>query len=218
MESLEVSARTVDEAVELALEKLGVAPDEVEVVVLSKGKSGFLGLGAEEARVRVSRRPSEEEGPLTGLSEEILGKVLSLMKIPASVAVRESSSSSAVGGYSSVALNIIGDDLGILIGRRGQTLSSLQYLVYLMLSHQTKARVPLVIDVDGYRERRAEALRRLALHMSEQVSSTGQSVTLEPMSAGERRIIHLALQDNPGVSTQSIGEGEERRVTILSQK
>jgi spoIIIJ-associated protein len=155
---------------------------------------------------------------LTGLSEEILGKVLSLMKIPASIAVRESSSSSVVGGYSSVALNIIGDDLGILIGRRGQTLSSLQYLVYLMLSHQTKARVPLVIDVDGYRERRAEALRRLALHMSEQVSSTGQSVTLEPMSAGERRIIHLALQDNPGVSTQSIGEGEERRVTILSQK
>jgi spoIIIJ-associated protein len=215
MKSLEVSARTVDEAVELALEKLGVAPDEVEVVVLSKGKSGFLGLGAEEARVRVSRLSSEEEGPL---AEEILGKLLSLMKIPASIAVMESSSSSVVGGHSSVALNIIGDDLGILIGRRGQTLSSLQYLVYLMLSHQTKARVPLVIDVDGYRERRVEALRRLALHMSEQVSSTGQSVTLEPMSASERRIIHLALQDNPGVSTQSIGEGEERRVTILSQK
>jgi len=123
-----------------------------------------------------------------------------------------------VEGHSSVTLNVTGENLGILIGRRGQTLSSLQYLVYLMLSHRMKVRVPLVVDVEDYRERRVEALRRLALHMAEQVSSTGQTVTLEPMPPSERRIIHLALQEYHGVTTESIGLGEGRKVTILSQK
>jgi len=189
------------------------------VIVLTKGRSGFLGLGAEEAMVRVRKLPSkEEERSLVILAEEILRKLLSLMKVPASIGVQESSLSQGVGGHSPVTLNITGEDLGILIGRRGQTLSSLQYLLYLMLGHQMKARVPLVIDVEGYRERRVEALRRLALHMAEQVSATGQSVTMEPMPASERRIIHLALQDYSGVTTESIGQGESRRVNILSQK
>ncbi len=218
MESLEVSARTVDEAVELALRELGAARDEVEVAVLTKGKAGFLGLGVEEARVRVTKLPPENERPPVIVAEEILRELLSLMKVSASIGVKESSLSGVVEGHSSVTLNITGEDLGILIGRRGQTLSSLQYLVYLMLSHRMKARVPLVVDVEDYRERRVEALRRLALHMAEQVSSTGQPVTLEPMPPSERRIIHLALQEYPGVTTESIGQGEGRKVAILFQK
>jgi spoIIIJ-associated protein len=218
MESLEVSAKTVDEAVELALRELGADREEVEVTVLSEGRTGFLGLHAEQARVEVRKLPSKEERSPVNVAEEILGELLSLMKVSASIGVEESSSARGVEGQSPVTLNITGEDLGILIGRRGQTLSSLQYLVYLMLSHQMQARVPLVIDVERYRERREEALRRLALHMAEQVSSTGRSVTLEPMLAGERRIIHLALQDYSGVTTQSIGQGEGRKVTILSQK
>ena len=188
------------------------------MTVLTKGKVGFLGLGAEEARVRVTKLPPENEQPPIIVAEEILRELLSLMKVPASIGVKESSESGVVEGHSSVTLNVTGENLGILIGRRGQTLSSLQYLVYLMLSHRMKVRVPLVVDVEDYRERRVEALRRLALHMAEQVSSTGQSVTLEPMSAGERRIIHLALQEYHGVTTESIGLGEGRKVTILSQK
>ena len=218
MESLEVSARTVDEAVELALKELGVAREEVEVIVLKKGRSGFLGLGAEEARVKVRKLQSEEVPSPVIMAEEILRKLLSLMKVSASVTVKEPSLSETAERRTPITLNITGQDLGILIGRRGQTLASLQYLVYLVLSHQIKARVPLVVDVEGYRERRQESLHKLALNMAEQVRSTGRPFTLEPMPPGERRIIHLALKGQPGVTTQSVGEGENRRVIILSQK
>ena len=188
-------------------------------MVLNKGKPGFLGIGAEEARVRVTEVPSEEmDRSSVILAKEMLQRLLDLMMVAASVDSKESSSSAAMTGIAPIALDISGEDLGILIGRRGQTLSSLQYLVYLMVSHQMKARVHLSIDVEGYRERRREALRNLALRMAERVTATGHSVTLEPMSASERRIIHLALQDYPGVTTESIGEGESRKVTILRQQ
>jgi len=191
----------------------------VEVVVLNKGKPGFLGIGAEEARVRVTELPSEEvDRSSVILAKEMLQGLLDLMKVSASVDLKEAFSSAAMTERASIALDISGEDLGILIGRRGQTLSSLQYLVYLMVSHQMKARVHLSIDVEGYRERRREALSNLALHMAERVKATGNSVTLEPMPASERRIIHLALQDYTGVTTQSVGEGESRKVTILRQQ
>ncbi|MCK4362558.1 MAG: protein jag [Dehalococcoidia bacterium] len=214
MESLETSAKTVEEAVALALEKLGASRDEVEVVVLKEGKPGFLGLGGEEATVRVLRRQSEEARQAAAiLANEVLERLLSLMNVSASIEQKEPSEE----GRALIFLEITGDDLGILIGRRGQTLSSLQYLLYLMVSHQLKAHVPVTIDVAGYRERRQEALKNLAWRMAERVMATGQPVPLEPMPASERRIIHLAIQDYPGVITQSIGEGEDRKVTILKQ-
>ncbi len=214
MESLETSAKTVEEAVALALEKLGASRDEVEVVVLKEGKPGFLGLGGEEATVRVLRRQSEEERQAAViLAKEVLERLLSLMKVSASIEEKEPPEE----GRALIFLEITGDDLGILIGRRGQTLSSLQYLLYLMVGHQLKAHVPVTIDVAGYRERRQEALKNLAWRIAERVMATGQPVPLEPMPASERRIIHLALQDYPGVITQSIGEGEDRKVTILKQ-
>ncbi|MQY55491.1 MAG: KH domain-containing protein [Dehalococcoidia bacterium] len=214
MESLETSAKTVEEAVALALEKLGASRDQVEVVVLKEGKPGFLGLGGEEATVRVLRRQSEEERQAAViLAKEVLERLLSLMKVSASIEEKEPPEE----GRAPIFLEITGDDLGILIGRRGQTLSSLQYLLYLMVGHQLKAHVPVTIDVAGYRERRQEALKNLAWRIAERVMATGQPVPLEPMPASERRIIHLALQDYPGVITQSIGEGEDRKVTILKQ-
>jgi spoIIIJ-associated protein len=213
MESLEISAKTVEEAVELALKRLGARPEEVEVVVLKRGRSGFLGFGSEEALIRVTRYQTEgTERAAVILAKEVLEKLLALVKIPATICVNELSQSGAIR------LDITGEDLGILIGRRGQTLSSLQYLVYLIVSHQMKAHVPVTIDVEGYRERRQEALKSLALRMAERVRDTGQAVTLEPMPASERRVIHLALHDYPEVSTQSIGEGESRKVTILKKQ
>lgn len=188
------------------------------MVVLKKGKPGFLGIGAEEARVRLTKLPSEEaDRSSVILAKEMLQRILDLLGVSASVDLKESSSS-AMTGRASIALDISGEGLGILIGRRGQTLSSLQYLVYLMVSHQMRARVHLSIDVEGYRERRREALRNLALQMAERVKATGNSAALEPMPASERRIIHLALQDYAGVITQSVGEGESRKVTILRQQ
>ncbi|MCL0094853.1 KH domain-containing protein [Dehalococcoidales bacterium] len=114
-----------------------------------------------------------------------------------------------------ITLEIKGDDLGILIGRQGQTLSCLQYMVRLIVSHQTKVWLPIIIDVEGYKQRRYEALRALAWRIAEQVKARGMPFTLEPMPAYERRIIHLALAEHPEVTTQSIGQGEKRKVVIL---
>lgn len=215
MESLEISAKTEEEAVEIALEKLGVAREEVEVVVVKKGKARFLGLGSEETTIRVTRRQSEATvQEAVTLAKDVLEKLLSLMKVSATVNEKETSSPE---GETRIALDITGDDLGILIGRRGQTLFSLQHLIYLIVSHQMQARVPIIIDVEGYRERRQEALTRLAIGIAESVAASGQSVDLEPMPPNERRIIHLALQDHSVVTTESVGEGEARKVTIKKQ-
>jgi spoIIIJ-associated protein len=215
MESLEISAKTVEEAVALALEELGASPDEVEVVVLSEGKSGFLGIGGDEATVRVTRiQPEEEKQKARALAKELLENLLSLMNISASVEEKESHEE----GATPIGFNIIGEDLGILIGRRGNTLASLQYIVFLMVSQQLKAHAPVSVDVEGYKERRKESLEHLSKRMAERVVATGQAVTMEPMPANERRIIHLALRDYPGVITESIGDGDDRKVTIVKQE
>lgn len=148
------------------------------------------------------------------LARELLEELLSLMNIPATVEEKEPSPDSSAP----VCLNISGDDLGILIGRRGNTLASLQYIVFLMVSQRLKAHMPVSIDVEGYKERRSQSLTSLAQRMAERVVATGHTVTMEPMPASERRIVHLALRDYPGVTTESIGEGEERKVTILKQR
>jgi len=122
------------------------------------------------------------------------------------------------GAAAPVAFDIIGDDLGILIGRRGQTLACLQYIVRLIMSQQTKTWVPIVIDVERYRQRRDQSLQALAGRMAEQVTAKGMPFTLEPMPAYERRIIHLALTDHPDVTTQSVGIDESRKVVILPKE
>lgn len=193
--------------------------EEVEVVVLKKGKSGLLGLGAAEAKVLVRRLPKEEVAPPPGIEEgkevgkEVLGKLLEFMMVPARVEAKQIPPTPESGPR--LALDLKGDDLGILIGRRGQTLASLQYILTLLVSHRLNAHLPLTLDVEGYRERRYQALQTLALRMAEQVKATGRTVTLEPMPANERRIIHLALAEREDVVTQSVGEGEARKVAIM---
>jgi spoIIIJ-associated protein len=215
MKSLEVSGRTVEEATQKALEQLNVSREEVEVTVVKEGKHGILGLGAEEATVRV-RPLSKVPDNIDETAKGVLETLLERMGIDASV---EAETKPAVegGGEASevVALDVSGDDLGILIGRRGQTLSSLQYVVRLIVAHETKARVPIVIDVEGYKKRRYEALQALAHRMAEQVKARGRPFTLEPMMAYERRIIHLALADDPDVTTESVGESQARKVVIM---
>jgi spoIIIJ-associated protein len=114
-------------------------------------------------------------------------------------------------------LNIRGEDLGFLIGRQGHTLSSLQRIARLIVVRQLETRVPIIIDVEGYSRRRREALRRLALRLAGQVIETGRSITLEPMSAAERRIIHITLADYPRITTQSTGQGEARKLVIMPE-
>jgi spoIIIJ-associated protein len=215
MESLEVRAKTVEEAIQEALNQLGVSREEVEVSVISEGKSGILGLGADEAVVKVT--------PLEVISAEdmadevlsIINNMLSLLDVEGSAVLQPPPLVEGEEPAESVSVNIEGDDLGILIGRRGQTLSCLQYIVRLIVGHQKRSWIPIIIDVEGYKVRRYEALQAFARQMAEQVKSRESSFTLEPMPAYERRIIHLALADNPDVITESIGQGESRRVVIL---
>lgn len=218
MESLEISAKTVEEAIQLALEQLGAGREEVEVSVVKEGKTGILGLGADQATVRVTRLmpSSERDNDLSEAAKNILERLLDLMGVFASV---ESQDCRAVeeelGVTASIAFNISGDDLGILIGRRGQTLANLQYVVRLVLGHQRKTWESIFLDVEGYKRRRYQGLHTLAKNMAEQVAAKGTPFTLEPMSAYERRIVHLALAEHPNVTTESIGQGEARRVVII---
>jgi spoIIIJ-associated protein len=215
MKSLEVSAPTVEAAIQKALEQLGVSREKVEVTVVKEGKSGILGLGAEEAVVRVSplAMEAEEKNEITRVAREALEGLLGRLGVEASVNLEEKPPFESGAGAAEV-INVTGDDLGILIGRRGQTLAALQHIVRLMVAHRIKERVPIVIDVEGYKQRRYQALQALALRMAEQVRERNKPFALEPMPAYERRIIHLTLADNPDVTTESTGVGEVRKVVI----
>ena len=203
------------------MKQLNASRDEVEVNVVSEGKSGLLGLGAEEAVIRVERLVSvpESENNASEIAKNILERLLELMELEATVQPQTFHTTNGEERIvSPFAFDVTGEDLGILIGRRGQTLATLQYILRLMVSHQLKVWTPIVVDVEGYKQRRSEALQALAARLAEQVRSRGTPFTLEPMPAYERRIIHLALADHPDVTTQSIGEGDLRKVVILPDK
>ncbi len=162
---------------------------------------------------------SEKQSDIFEAAKDVLEKLLGLMDIPASVTPSAEFTVEDEGGtISSVGLDIEGEDLGILIGRRGQTMASLQHVVRLIMAHQRQVRLPIVIDVEGYKQRRCEGLRALARRLAEQVKAKRIPFTMEPMSAFERRVIHLALADHPDVTTESTGVGETRKVVILPKR
>jgi len=213
----------------------------VEVTVVKEGKHGILGLGAEEAKVIVkplAAAPKEkpekaekaekkaEAAPVPEESSDVAEAAASVLetlieRLGLEASVVSEMKPPVAGGEDApaiVTLNVKGDDLGILIGRRGQTLASLQHIVRLIVANQAKARVPIVIDVEGYKQRRYEALQALARRVAEQVKERGRPFALEPMPAYERRIIHLTLSDSSDVTTESAGEGEVRKVVIVPRK
>jgi spoIIIJ-associated protein len=206
MEGIEITAATIEQAIEKAEAQLGLSRDQFEVEVIREGKSGILGVGGKEALIRVTPLTSPERDVIQVVAK-ILETLLGLLGVPGKVEV--------LSDEIPLALDIKGDDLGILIGRRGQTLASLEYITKLMVAGRLKAWLPLRVDVAGYKKRRHDSLQRLALYLAEQVKSGRRAITMEPMPADERRIIHLTLADNPDVTTQSIGEGEDRKVVIL---
>lgn len=228
MKQVEKSAKTVEEAIQQALEELCVSRNEVEVDVLSEGRHGVLGVGAEEARVRVKVLPetpsetvpeSSEQADLVNITRNVLETMLSRMGIDATVTYQEEASVQEREKASTpFVFDIEGDELGILIGRRGQTLACLQYIVRLIVSHQMKASAFIAIDVNGYKQHRYQSLNALANRVAEEVEANGKSFELEPMPAYERRIIHMALADHPGVITESTGVGESRKVVIIPKE
>jgi len=243
MESVEVSAKTVDEAIDIALEELGLKRSQVEIEVLSGGKPGLFGLGGEQARVRVT---ALEEGIARTITDEepearyespgeayesdievkdldaeevtaaadFLKELITLMDVEAELFVREPETPADGLGRATAVLDVEGEDLGLLIGRRGSTLASLQYLVNVLVTRKMGSRVLVTVDVEHYHRRREDTLHGLAQRMAERVRRSRRPVTLEPMPPAERRIIHIALADDPSVETSSVGHGDDRQVMI----
>ena len=228
MEILEVSGKTVDEAIAKALKQLGVEREDINVTILSEGKSGGLfGLGSEDALISVevlesatagNKAPEPTAEAVVTSARETLEELLKLMGIVGTVVPGTYPDESGEPNSAPIAFNIEGEDLGILIGRRGQTLSSLQYLLRLMVGRKTNTWLPIVIDAESYKQRRYEALQALAHRMAENVKTNGTPFTLEPMPPYERRIVHMALANHSAVYTESIGEGESRKVVIKPKR
>jgi len=206
MEGIEIAAATVEQATEKAEAQLGLSRDQFEVEVIREGKSGILGVGGKEALIRVTPLTLPEKDAVKEVTG-ILDTLLKLLGVPGKVEV--------LSNELPLALDIKGDDLGILIGRLGRTLASLEYITKLVVVGRLRAWIPLTVDVGGYKKRRRDSLQRLALYLAEQVKSRRRAITMEPMPADERRIVHLTLADDPDVTTHSIDEGEHRKVVIL---
>lgn len=235
--TLEVIAQSVDEAVEKGLRDLGLPREAVEITVLDEGSQGVLGLGSRQARVRISVLAEKEQStPRTGdqeqkaaaapasveagdeqavlrLAEEVVSDLLEKMNLTAHA---KASYGEEVENLPMrpMRVDITGDDLSILIGRRGRTLNALQYITRLIMGKELEQGVPLSIDVEGYRKRREEQVRQLARRVAEQVADTQRSQALEPMPPNERRFAHIELKDNKRVFTESEGEDPHRKVVI----
>ncbi|MBE0430376.1 MAG: protein jag [Dehalococcoidia bacterium] len=217
MEAIEILATTVEEAIEKAEAQLGLTRDQFDVEVISEGKSGILGVGSKQAAIRVTPltpgendRPEPVDPDAVLTVTEVLQDLLELLGVEGKVEV--------LSDEIPLALDIKGDDLGILIGRRGQTLASLEYITKLIVTARLKVWLPLEVDVAGYKQHRRDSLQRLALYIAEQVCSRRRAITMEPMPPDERRIVHLTLADNPDVTTHSIGEGEGRKVVVVPRQ
>ncbi len=225
--TLEVIAQTVEEAIEKGLADLGLPRDAVEITVLDEGGQGILGIGSRQARVRISiLAPGEEQSgdspdavsdedkdAALNLTEEIVRELLEKMNLTATVNAKYGEESDKLP-FRPILVDISGNDLSILIGRRAKTLNALQYITRLILGKELEHGVPLSIDVEGYRERRELQIRQLARRVAEQVADTKHEQALEPMPPNERRLAHLELQDETSVYTESIGEEPYRKVII----
>ncbi len=235
--SIEIIAATVEEALEQASSELGLPVEAFDTQIIDEGAKGLFGLGGRQARYRLIVRkdfaaaprvmseavPTSPAEPLsegTGddealrIAQETVNELLQRMGIEARVDGRWGKAD-APDKIQPLFIDIHGKDLSILIGRRGETLAALQYITRLIVGKELKRPVAVLIDIEGYRSRREDQLRRLARRVANQAIDTSRTMTLEPMPAFERRIIHIELRDNQDVDTLSVGEGNRRKVTII---
>ena len=207
MEFIEVSAKTVSDAITEACQKLGVTSDKLEYQVLEEGSNGFLGIGAKPAIIKAAVKCSIEDN-----ARIFLNDVFEAMKLEVVVTVKYDEIDRAMD------IDLSGDEMGVLIGKRGQTLDSLQYLVSLVVNKDAENYIRVKVDTENYRQRRKDTLENLAKNISYKVKRTKRAVSLEPMNPYERRIIHSALQNDRYVSTHSEGEEPFRRVVVTLKK
>ncbi len=220
MMTIEKSAKTKEEAIALALEELGIEEAQADIEVIDEGSKGFLGIGSKMAVVKVSKKESGSKSEkakdccpddCADKAKEFLSKVFELAGEDVTI------DTEADGDVLKV--NLSGPDMGIVIGKRGETLDALQHLTSLAVNKGDSGFMKISLDAENYREKRNEALESLAQKLANKVMRTRRSTTLEPMNAYERRIIHSTLQDHESVTTYSIGQGINRKVVIaLKQK
>jgi len=202
IESVEMTGKTVDEAVAKALEELGTEKEDVEIEVLDEGNKGLRGIiSGKTVKVRVARKTGKTKAAL-----DFVYDVLEKMEIDAELEYSEDDES--------IRIDIEGENCGIIIGRRGETLDAFQYLASLVANKNSTEYKRVILDVEEYREKREEALIRLANKLAERVVANKKNIVLEPMNPYERRIIHSTLQDNGSVRTYSIGDDPNRKVVI----
>ncbi len=206
MKEIEKSGKTIEDAISAALDELGLKAEQITYEVLAEPSKGIFGLiGAKSAKVRVT----EKENP-AGKAKRFLSDIFVQMGLEVKITTKE------VEEYT--VLDVSGPDLGILIGRRGDTLDALQYLVNLVANRHLEKRIRFILDVEGYRKRREETLHRLAFRLAEKAKHKGRDVVLEPMNPHERRMIHTALQEHSDVYTYSEGEEPYRKIVIAPKK
>lgn len=228
--TLEIIAPTVDEALTKGLAELGLNEDDVAVEVLDEGSKGLLGLRSRQARIRLtvgagedlpkpsaSPQPSYSDGDennTLAIAQATVSELLEKLQVNAEVEAEINEGTQAENSPH-ILVNIKGNDLSILIGRRAETLNALQYITRLIVGKEVGRSAYITVDVEGYRSRREDSLRKLANRMANQAVTSGRRQMLEPMSPFERRIIHIELTDNSEVSTESVGDEPRRKVTII---
>lgn len=210
MEYIEVSAKTVNEAITEACQKLGVTSDRLDYQIVEEGSSGFLGIGSRPAIIKAAVKV--EEISVEDSAKNFLNDVFAAMNMVVVVDVKYNENDREMD------IDLSGDDMGVLIGKRGQTLDSLQYLVSLVVNKETEDYIRVKVDTENYRERRKETLENLAKNIAYKVKRTRRPVSLEPMNPYERRIIHSALQNDKYVTTHSEGEEPFRKVVVTLKK
>ena len=207
MEFIEISAKNVDDAITQATVQLGITSDQLEYEVLDKGSTGFLGIGSKNAVIKARKKFSIDENVV-----EFLSSIFDAMKMEVEILVAVNEEEHIIE------VELKGDDMGILIGKRGQTLDSLQYLTNLAINKHSDEYYKVKIDTEDYRKRRKETLENLAKNIAYKVKRTKRPVSLEPMNPFERRIIHSALQNDRYVTTHSEADEPYRHVVVTLKK
>lgn len=207
MDFIEISAKTVDDAVTEGLIKLGTTSDKIEYEVMEKGSAGFFGIGSKPAKIRIRKKSTVEDHV-----REFLNNVFRAMGMEVEILIRKSEDEKNID------IELKGSDMGVLIGKRGQTLDSLQYLTNLAVGKQVNEYVKVKIDTEDYRKRRRETLENLAKNIAYKVKRTKRPISLEPMNPFERRIIHSALQGDRYVNTHSEGDEPYRHVVVTLKR
>ena len=207
MEFIEISAKNVDDAITQATVQLGITSDQLEYEVLDKGSTGFLGIGSKNAVIKARKKFSIDENVV-----EFLSSIFDAMKMEVEILVAVNEEEHIIE------VELKGDDMGILIGKRGQTLDSLQYLTNLAINKHSDEYYKVKIDTEDYRKRRKETLENLAKNIAFKVKRSKRSFALEPMNPYERRIIHATLQNDKYVATRSEGEEPYRKVIVYLKK